>query len=400
MRKKWKQIILLLTALIAVALIGIALRPDPKSVETARATCGPLRVTIDAEGKTRVRDRFVVAAPVTGKLGRIELRRGDQIKSGQVIARISPLPLAPLDPRQHAEARARVATAEQVKHQSEALLERALAECEQAQRELTRGEKLVETGDISRQEFERIRSAVKTCRQEIEATRYRERAAVSEVDVAKTALIAVERAGQSGGEITIVVHAPVPGRILRVLEESERVVNAGTPLLELSNSSLEIVIDLLSSDAVKVKSGAPVLIEGWGGQKPLQAVVRMIEPSAFTKVSALGIEEQRVNVIADFTESPLALGDGYRVEARIVIWEGANVLKVPVSALFRYGGTWGVFAIENGKVYQRDVEIGHRTTVEAEILNGMREGENVITHPSNEITQGMRVQSQESDKKR
>jgi HlyD family secretion protein len=392
MTKWWKRLILLAVAAGVIALIGYALRPAPLSVETARVACGALRVTIDAEGKTRARDRFVIGAPITGKLSRINLRRGDLVARGQVIARIDPPPLAPLDPRQLAEARARVTTAEQLKSQAETIAERELVECRQAQRELARAEKLIETGDIARQEFERIRNAEQTCRREIEAARFRARAAASDVDVARAALIAVEQAGKSGQTATITVQAPVQGRILRVIEESERVVNAGTPLLELSNPTLEIVVDVLSADAVKVKPGATVLIEGWGGEQTLEARVRLIEPQAFTKISALGVEEQRVYVIVDFIDPPAELGDGYRVEARIVIWESAEVLKVPISALFRHGEGWSVFVVENGVAHRRNVEINHRTTAEAEVVSGLKEGEIVIPHPPNDIAEGTGVE--------
>jgi HlyD family secretion protein len=203
--------------------------------------------------------------------------------------------------------------------------------------------------------------------------------------------------GQAGAAPSAVVRSPVSGRVLRVLEESERVVAAGTPLLELSNtSSLEVVVDVLSQDAVSVSAGAPVLIEGWGGDQPLQARVRLIEPSAFTRVSALGIEEQRVNVIADFVGDAGHLGDGYRVEARIVTWENADVLKVPTSALFRHGQGWSLFVVEGGRARRRDVEAGHRTSLEVEVRSGIAEGAEVILHPSNQIGDGVRVEPQES----
>jgi HlyD family secretion protein len=204
-------------------------------------------------------------------------------------------------------------------------------------------------------------------------------------------MIAVERAGQSGASATVFVRAPVSGQVLRVAEESERVVTAGAPLVELSNPSLEVVIEVLSIDAVKVKPGNPVLIEGWGGEQGLEARVRMVEPSAFTKISALGVEEQRVNVIADFIEPGMPLGDGYRVEARIVIWETNEALKAPLSALFRSGQGWNAFVIENGLAKRREVETGHRTDFEVEVLNGLREGESVIAHPSNLVADGVRV---------
>jgi HlyD family secretion protein len=386
------QIAFLVAALGVAGVAGaIALRPSPIRVEVARVRRGPMRVTVDAEGKTRARDRFVVAAPVSGRLARIDLHRGDAVRRDEVIARIEPLPMALLDPRQLAEAKARVATAEQLKHEADAVVEHARADCEQAGRELARAEKLIETGDVSRQDFERVRNAALTCQQQIEAANYRARAAASEVEVAKAALITVERAGQSGGAAAVLVRAPVGGRVLRVVEESERVVTAGAPLVEMSNPSLEVVIEVLSADAVKVKPGSPVMIEGWGGEQALEARVRLVEPSAFTKISALGVEEQRVNVIADFIEPDTPLGDGYRVEARIVIWETNEALKAPLSALFRSGQRWNAFVVENGLAKLREVETEHRADFEFEVLSGLREGETVIAHPSNLIADGVRV---------
>jgi len=391
-RKTWIRIAFLTAALGVAGVAGaIALRPSPVRVEVARVRCGPMRATVDAEGKTRARDRFVVAAPVSGRLARIDLHRGDAVRRDEVIARIDPLPMAPLDPRQLAEVKARVATAEQLKHEADAVVEHARADCEQAQRELSRAEKLIETGDISRQDFERARNAALTCQQQIEAAKYRARAAASEIEVAKAMLIAVERAGQSGSSETVFVRAPVNGRVLRVAEESERVVMAGAPLVELSNPSLEVVIEVLSADAVKVKPGSPVLIDGWGGEQALEARVRLVEPSAFTKISALGVEEQRVNVIADFIEPDTPLGDGYRVEARIVIWETNEALKAPLNTLFRSGQRWNAFVVENGIAKRREVETGHRADFEVEVLNGLREGESVIAHPSNLVADGVRV---------
>jgi HlyD family secretion protein len=391
-RTTWMRIVFLLAALgVTAFIVAVALRPTPVRVEASQVKSGPLTVTVDAEGKTRARDRFVVAAPVAGRLARITLHRGDAVAEGAVVARIEPLPMAPLDPRQLAEAKARVAAAEQLKHEAEASVERVRAECEQARRELARAEKLVETGDVSRQEFERARSAEQTCRQQLEAARYRASAAASEVEVAKAALLAVERAGQSGGTATVLVHAPVGGRVLRVAEESERVVMAGTPLIELSNPTLEIVVDVLSSDAVKVKPGAAVSVEGWGGEQSLPARVRLIEPSGFTKISALGVEEQRVNVIADFVEPHVPLGDGYRVEVKIVVWEKLDALKAPTSALFRRGEDWAAFVVENEIARLREVQAGRRTPFEAEILGGLKEGEEVIEHPPNELKDGARV---------
>ena len=390
---RWMRVVLLVAALgVAGFILATALRPSPIGVEAGRVNCGSLRVTIDAEGKTRVRDRFVVAAPVAGRLARISLRRGDAVTRDAVVARIDPLPLAPLDPRQLAEAKARVATAEQLRHEAEAVVEHDRADCEQVWREFARAEGLVETGDISRQEFERARNADETCRRQLEAARFRARAAASEVEVAKAALLAVEQAGQSGEAATVLVRVPAGGRVLRVIEESERVVAAGTPLIELSNPArLEAVVDVLSTDAVKIHPGAAVSIRGWGGEHPLRARVRLVEPSAFTKVSALGVEEQRVNVIVDFLDQSGQLGDGYRIEAHIVIWEGENVLTVPTGALFRHGQSWSVFEIENGRAHRLEVEVGHRTALAAEVKRGIAEGAEVILHPPNQLADGARV---------
>lgn len=373
-------------------LVVMAWRPAPVRVESAQVQCGPMHVTVDAEGKTRARDRFVVAAPVTGKLSRIRLERGDLVRRDQVLARLEPPPMSPLDPRQLAEAKARVAASEQLKYEAETGIANARANYEQARREQERATKLVESGDISRQEFERVRNAEVTCQQQLEAAQYRARAAAADVEVAKAALLTVERAGPSGQTATVLVRAPVGGRVLRVAEESERVVMAGTPLVELSQPALEIVLDVLSSEAVKIQPGASVWIEGWGGAQALTARVRMLEPQGFTKISALGIEEQRVNVIADFTEAKAPLGDGYRVEARIVIWETKDTMKVPLSALFRTGEKWNVYVVERGMARKRQVETGHRTALEMEILHGLGEGEAVIIHPSNLISDGVRVQ--------
>lgn len=392
MKKLWLKMLLLLVALgVAGYVTRIMLRPTPVRVTTAVVQSGALQVTIDAEGKTRVHDRFIIATPITGQLRRVALHRGDFVQQNQVLAHITPLPMTPLDPRQLAEAQARVVTAEQLKYEADTVVEHARAECEQAQREFERAEKLVETGDIPKQDYERARTAHQTCRQQITAAQYKARAAASEVNVAKAALIAVERAGQSGATATVTVRAPVSARVAKVLEESERVLPAGTPLLELSHHALEIVIDVLSSDAVKIKPGANVIIAGYGGDQPLQARVRLIEPSAFTKVSALGIEEQRVNVIADFVGSTGTLGDGYRIEARIVIWEQAQVLKVPASALFRHGEQWQVFVLENGYARRREVEVGQRTSREVEVLRGLPAGATVVVHPSNQLAEGVLV---------
>lgn len=390
MRRILNILVLLIVTGMVVALLTMWLRPDPLRVNVAKASHGPMSVTVDGEGKTRVRDRYIVAAPVAGRLRRINLRRGDKVVERQVIAEIEPLPLAPLDPRQHAEAVGRVRAAEDAKAEVDQMVDRYKASYEQARRDLKRSQNLARDGVVSQQEVEAAETATATALREYEALKSRAEKAAHDVEVARAALLAINRSPASAA---VKVQAPTGGRVLQVLEESERVVSPGTPLVELSNPSrLEVVIELLSTDAVQVRTGATVFVENWGGPKTLEARVRLIEPSAFTKVSALGVEEQRVNVIADFAETETSLGDGYRVEGRVVVWEATEVLRVPVSALFRRGGNWSLFHVENGIAEVKDVEIGHLTSSEAEVISGLEEGAEVIAHPSKDISNGARVE--------
>ena len=395
MKRILNTTLLILVAAVVVGLLAMWLRPTPTKVDVAAVSREAMTVTVDGEGKTRVRDRYVVAAPVAGRLQRILLRRGDVVKSGQLIAQIDPLPLSPLDPRQRAEAVARVNAAEDAKREIDRMIERNKATYDQARRELERSEVLVRDGYASRQELERSQTAVSTSLREYEAARSRAESAAHEVEVARAALLARNQSSTAG---SVKVHAPTDGRVLGVIEESERVIVAGAPLVEVSNpSKLEVVIELLSTDAVKVSPGAKVFIEAWGGPEVLEARVRLIEPSAFTKVSALGIEEQRVNVIGDLTAPSSVLGDGYRVEARIVVWHSDSVLQVPVSALFRTGDVWSLFVVEDGRARLRQVEVGQRTPTTAEIKSGVEADEEVIVHPANEITNGTGVEPREQE---
>jgi HlyD family secretion protein len=391
MRKTLIRIISYLVALGIIALIVIAFLPSPITVESARVTRGPLQVVIAEEGEARAHDRFVIAAPIAGRLTRIDLHDGDPVSLNQVVAVISPLPI---DQRERAELTARAQAAEAVKRSVDEAVERARADHEQAKRDLRRAEDLLEGGVISTQSFEQAKNAESIARNEVEAARFKAQAAASDIEVARAGLIAVE-SEQGGARRVLTLRSPARGRVLRVLEKSERVVTAGTPIITIGDPhKLEVVVDLLSADAVKVKPGAPVLLENWGGEASLRARVRDVEPSAFTKVSALGIEEQRTNIVVDFVDSPGPLGDGYRVEARIIIWEAGSVLKVPSSALFRLGDGWSVFAVEGGRATSRAVEIGHRSQFEAEVLSGITEGAAVILHPNNQISDGARVQIQ------
>lgn len=393
MKRILNTILLLLVAAVVVGLLTMWLRPTPTKVDVTGVSREAMTVTVDGEGKTRVRDRYVVAAPVAGRLRRIALRRGDTVKSGQLIAQIDPLPLSPLDPRQRAEAIGRVNATEDALREVDQMVNRNRATYDQALRDQQRSENLARSGVISRQELEKSQTAVSTSLREYEAARSRAESAAHEVEVARAALLA---GNQSAPAASVKVLAPTGGRVLRVVEESERVIVAGAPLVEVSNpAKLEVVIELLSTDAVKVSPGATVFIEAWGGPEALDARVRLIEPSAFTKVSALGIEEQRVNVIADLTAPSSVLGDGYRVEGRIVVWHSDSVLQVPVSALFRRGDVWNLFVVEDGRARLRTVEVGERTPFTAQIKSGVEAEAVVIVHPANEITDGTRVEPRE-----
>jgi HlyD family secretion protein len=388
MTTPWKRIIALGFILGIVGLVMLALLPKPISVVVTPAEWGPLQVTVDEEGETRIRDRFTVAAPVSGRLLRIALRDGDPVALNQVVAEVWPLPLSA---REREEQQARVLAAEALQRQAEEQVRRAQTDYEQARRERERMERLASAGLVSPQATEQARVIEITDANQVQAARFRAVAAAAEVQVARAGLIALETPDE-GIVTTVKVPSPIAGKVLRVLEQSERVVEAGTALLIIGDpSNLEVVLDVLSTEAVKVQPGMPVILEGWGGNQPLRAQVRVVEPFAFTKVSALGVEEQRVNIIADFIDPPGPLGDGYRVEGRIVIWEQSKVLKIPASSLFRVGTGWSVFVVENGRAQRRQVEVGHRSTLEVEIISGLRAGEQVIRHPSNQLREGTRV---------
>lgn len=368
-------------ALAAAMLLVYALRPIPVPVEVAAAGRGPLRVTIDEEGRTRVRDRYVVVAPVAGRVARISLDEGAVVTRGMAVAQLS---AAPLDPRAREEAAARLRGAEDAERAATAGVSQARAALDQAARNRARAESLFAKNLLSVEQREVTALAETTAVRQVEAADFRAQAAAHDVEVARAALTA------GAGDVVRLL-SPVRGRVLRIPEKSERVVAAGTTLVELGDPSrLEIVVDLLSEDAVKVKPGDRVLIEGWGGDRPLEAHVRMVEPSGFTKVSALGVEEQRVNVVADLDATPPQLGDGYRVETRVVQWEG-DAVKVPASALYQEGDQWRVFVVENGRARPRVVRIGHRNPDEAEVLDGLGVGERVIRQPTDKISDGARV---------
>lgn len=370
---------------LAVGAVGYALRPEVVEVETSTVLRGPMKVTIDEDGVTRVRDRFVVTAPTSGRVERIALREGTPISVGQIVALIAPLPL---DVTTRRQAEAKLRGAEALTAEASSLVEQARAAVEQSERAVTRSASLLRAGAISPENHERSTLELRTRRSELQAALSRVRAMRSDEAAARASLLAL------GGGISgkVAVRSPVSGRVLRVPEASERVINAGAPILELGDARvLEIVADVLSSDATQMRVGDSVEIAEWGGDRPLRARIRTIEPSAFTRVSALGVDEQRVNVLMDIVDTPPNLGDGFRVETRTIVWRSPSVLKAPPSAVFQTGDEWALYVVDNGRAHLRPVSIGHRSGEAVEILSGVAEDARVILFPSDKIREGTRV---------
>lgn len=381
---------LLGAAAVIGVLIAVALWPNTTDVDVASVASGPLIVTVDEEGVTRVRDRFIVSAPVSGRVLRIELEPGDHVTRGQVVARVRAEAPALLDARTRTEAEAAVESARAVLGRARAEEQRAQATLNQARRDLTRVRALAEDRVIAKQELEAREAEVNVAQETANAAAFAVRAATSELQRATVRLApsTLEAPGR-----VVAVTAPVDGVVLKRIRESETFVPAGDPLVEIGDhGQLEIVADLLSTDAVRVKVGARALVEQWGGEMPLEARVRRIEPAGFMKISALGVEEQRVNVVLSFVEpSPASLGDGYRVEVRVVIWESPAVVKVPTSALFRHREGWAVYVMDGGLARRTLLELGHQTGQYAEVLSGLAAGARVVLHPGDTLADGARV---------
>jgi HlyD family secretion protein len=389
--KRRRPTTVLVSALAAAAVAGLLwllFSPDPVKVELASVTEGPMQVTVNNQGQVRLHDKYVVAAPVAAELQRIEWHDGDQVKRGEVVAILSPLPM---DARQRQEAVARLDAAKALAREAGQRVERAMTDMQFAISERARIERLVSNNFMSPQAAEKAVTTEKNSRAEWDAAKSRQQAAQADVRAAEAALIASDSAA-GGGKRQIALGAPVDGYILKIHERSARTVGAGAPLVTIGDRArYEVVVDVLSSDAVKIRPGNLMLLEGWGGGKVLRAKVRLVEPVAFTKVSALGVEEQRVNVIADPVDELGPLGDGYRIEARIVIWSEDKVTKVAGSSLFRVGNAWHVFAVEDGRAREREVKIGQRNQDEAQVLEGLAAGLTVVRFPSNELSDGVRV---------
>ncbi|MES1168689.1 MAG: efflux RND transporter periplasmic adaptor subunit [Oleiharenicola lentus] len=375
--RRW-LLYLVLAGLLVLAFLG--LRAPPTPVETARVTVGPLRATVSEEGKTRIKQRYVVSAPVSGQLRRIPFKPGAQVEAGvTTVAVIDPLPASPLDERNRALAEARRAS-------STVLLEKSRTTYELARNELHRIEQMY---------------AVKTVSpQDLESAQMRETAAAREVAAAEGAVrqAEAELAVTGNPEVSpapVEVKANASGLVLHVFQESTRAVAQGTPLLEIGDpTDLEVVIEMLSRDGAAIAAGAPVVLEQWGGPGPLDGRVRLVEPAAFTKISALGVEEQRVYVVVDITtplEQRRSLGDNFRVEARVVTWESPNALKLPSSGLFRQGSNWAAYIVRDGRAALVPVKAGRSSGAEIQVVDGLKEGDEVILYPGDRIKDGQRV---------
>ncbi len=374
-----------------IALSVISLRPRPVGVETGTVHFGPLLITEEDQAETRSHDRYVVAAPVAGRLLRVLLRDGDTIVTGQAVAQLAPVPLST---RERDEAIARVDAAAGSARSARAQLQHALEDLAQARREESRLQSLVTQGLASTQAVDQAHTAVVTLDMEVTAARNRASSAAAELRGARVALAAVSNV-PSKEEALLTIRSPASGRVLRVLEPSERVMPSGTPILTIGDlAHLEVVMEMLSSQAVRVSPGMPALLIGWGGDHPLRARVRLVEPYGFTKISALGVEEKRTNVILDFIDPPAPLGDGYRVIARVITWSSPRVLQAPTSALYRCASEWCVFVVEQGRARMRHIRIGHQNDEAVEIDSGLQAGERVVKHPPNELADGARVSVQ------
>lgn len=379
---KTQRITAIATVVVAGILIAVMM-PSPLTVDSESIRRSELTITLDGEGMTRVRDSFTVASPVNGRVERITLEEGDLVQKNSVVARVTP---PPLNAREFEEAQARTRSAEAVLEAARAGERQVKVDLDQAARKFNRYRSLYQKGAVAAETFEDVRTAWEVLQKQHQAALLNVESAHYDLEAARSTI------DQSVSGKTVDILAPDSGKVLRVLEKSERVVSAGTPLVEIGNPrDMEVVIDVLSTDAVKVEPGLMVQVEEWGGGSMLPGVVRTVEPAAFTKISALGIEEKRVNIIVDLEEPESKLGDNYRVQAKIILWRGDDILRVPVSSIFRSGKGLNVFVIKKGKAVKQPITIGHRGAYYAEVLDGLAEGDMVVVHPTNDLEDGMRV---------
>ncbi len=394
----------MLAAAMAAGLLVWAFAPRPVEVETVTVIRGPFRKTVDEDGKTRVRDRYVVSAPIHGRLLRVDLKVGAAVEPGMLVARLAPAAPTPLDARTEVEYRERLGAAEASGSRATANAERASVALEQAKAEATRASKLADQGFTSRQALENAQREVELRTKELAAAQFDGQAAEHQVAMARAALTRYRQ--DAGGRVTGAVweiRSPVAGRVLRVVQESEAVVAAGSPILEIGDpQALEVMVDVLTADAAAIRPGAMVELDHGGAAPVLAGRVRLVEPAAFTKISALGVEEQRVNVLIDFAARPAAwenLGDGHRVDARITVETADDAVLVPVSALFRQGDGWAVFAVSGNRAQLRPVTTGARNGMVAIVHAGLDPGAEVIAYPADAIADGVSVKARGAARK-
>ncbi|MDO8331404.1 MAG: HlyD family efflux transporter periplasmic adaptor subunit [Fluviicoccus sp.] len=392
---KPRHLIWALIALTLTALLVWGLMPSPLRVETAKVAVEPLQVTLEEEGRARVRDRFVLSAPISGYLRRVTAKVGDTVQSGQTLAQLEPLRAEALDDRRRAEAQARVEAAGAGLSAAAESVSAARTDATLAKTELERLQKLLPTQAVTEQQLAAARAASQRSEATLRSARFGEDVARHDLQAARTAL---RFAGDDGvsRQGVLALKSPASGALLRLLRDSEGVIMAGAPVLEVGDpAALEVVVDVLSSDAVQLQPGMAATLERWGGE-PLAATVRRIEPVGFTRVSALGVDEQRVTVVLDIASPPeqwRRLGDGYRLEARFLLWQGENILQAPTAALFRQGEGWAVFTLKDGRAKMTPVTVGHRNGLQAEILTGLKAGDTVIVQPDGRISDGIRVEN-------
>lgn len=375
-----------IAAIAGVVVAGIlifVMKPSPLQVDAEAVHVAELTVTLDGEGMTRVRNGFTVASPVNGRVERIRLDEGDVLQKNSPVARVTP---PPLNSREFEEAEARTRSAEAVLGAARAGERQVKVDLEQAARKYSRYSNLYKQGAVSAETFENVKTAWEVLQKEHQVALKNVESARYELKAARSLIV------KSDSGNTIDVLAPDSGKVLRIYEKSERVVPAGTPLVEVGDpDDIEVVIDVLSSDAVRVEPGMSVLVEEWGGGAALSGVVRIVEPAAFTKISALGIEEKRVNIIIDLEKPEARLGDNYRVQARVILWQEDDILQVPVSSIFRGEEGWNVFIVKGDKAERQALQIGKRGAYYAEVIEGLAEGDMVVLHPTNDLEDGMRV---------
>jgi HlyD family secretion protein len=388
---KWvNRAIMLVVGLVILGAIIYGFMPKPIEVEFAKAARGDIYVTIDEEGHTRVKDRFTITAPLPGTITRVSLKAGDTVAAGDVITVLAPSRPPLLDVRARAQAEANVKAAEAAVQQAGANVTAAVADHELAKKEHTRLSGLLKSRSVSQEQVDVAASREVAAQASLESARFGEQAAKYQLEAARALLLE-----EGAAPVTLEIKSPVAGKVLRVMRESEGPVMAGEMLVEIGDPArIEIVSDVLSTEAVRVEKDQRVIIERWGGAKDLEGKVRMVEPGGITKVSSLGVEEQRVNVIIDLVSAPEAfarLGDGFRVEVRVVTGERRDVVKVPTGALFNVTEGRAVYAVVDGKAERRVVVVGAQNGIEAEIVTGVNDGEIVIVHPGDDVTHGAQV---------